>query len=157
MTDRNLAAFKKALAPGQRLLGIDHGSKTLGLALSDVSRMIATPMETLIRAKFAQDAERLVALIEAQGVGGLVIGLPIEMDGAEGPRCQSARQFARNLAKVIERPVLFWDERLSTAAVLRMMVDEADLSRAKRARAKDKMAAAWILQGALDALARTTD
>ncbi len=145
------AEVAAALAPGQRLMGLDVGTKTVGLALSDPSLTIATPLETLERGKFARDAERLRALIEAEGVGGLVIGLPLNMDGSEGPRVQSVRQFARNLREKIDIPVAFWDERLSTAAVTRTLL-EADASRRRRRQVVDKMAAAYILQGALDSL-----
>jgi putative Holliday junction resolvase len=111
-------------------------------------------METIARKKFTQDAERLLAIIAKQDVGGLVLGLPVEMDGSEGPRCQSTRSFAANLLKLRDMPIAFWDERLSTAAVTRTLL-EADASRARRAEVVDKMAAAYILQGALDALKRT--
>lgn len=137
-----------------RLLGLDLGSKTIGLALSDVSRTIATPYETIARKKFTQDAEALFAIIGKQDVGALILGLPISMDGSEGPRCQSTRSFAANLMKSRDLPIAFWDERLSTAAVTRTLL-EADASRARRAELVDKMAAAYILQGALDAMKRT--
>ncbi len=140
------------LEPGQRLLGLDVGAKTIGLALSDVTRTVATPYETLRRTRFAADAGRLRGIIDDHDVGGLVIGLPVSMDGTEGPRCQSVRQFAANLGKVVDVAMAFWDERLSTAAVERMLVREADLSRRRRAQVVDKAAAAYILQGALDAL-----
>ncbi len=139
-------------APGSPLLGLDLGEKTIGLALSDGTRMVATPMETLRRAKFTADAEKLRAVIEQQGVGGLVIGLPLNMDGTEGPRCQSVRQFAANLLEKFDIPVVFWDERMSTQAVTRTLL-EADMSRKRRAEVVDKMAASYILQGALDRLA----
>ena len=142
------------LAPGQRLLGLDFGSKTIGLALSDATRRVATPLETIRRGKkFAPDAARLIALVGEHGVGGLVVGLPINMDGSEGPRCQSTRQFAKNLLAKSDLPLAFWDERLSTAAVERMLVEEADVSRKRRGELVDKLAAAYILQGALDAVA----
>ena len=141
-----------ALAPGRRLLGLDLGTKTIGLAVSDSERRVASPLETLARRKFTADAARLLALVDAEDVGGLVIGLPVEMDGTEGPRCQSTRQFAANLLGRRDLPIAFWDERLSTAAVERLLVDEADMSRRRRAQVVDKMAAAYILQGALDAL-----
>jgi putative Holliday junction resolvase len=148
-----LADLRSALAPRQRLLGLDVGEKTIGLAVSDSDFRVATPVDTIRRTKFAADAARLAQLIGERGVGGLVIGLPINMDGSEGPRCQSVRQFGANLLQRLELPIAFWDERLSTAAVTRAML-EADVTRAKRARAVDKMAAAYILQGALDALGR---
>ena len=145
--------LKARLAREQRLLGLDVGSKTVGLALSDVSRTVATPMRTLKRRRFAGDAAILGDLIAEHDVGGLVIGLPVSMDGSEGPRCQSVRQFAANLLTYVDTAVAFWDERLSTAAVERLLVEEADMSRRRRAEVVDKMAAAYILQGALDAMA----
>jgi putative Holliday junction resolvase len=148
-----LTELPGALAPRQRLLGLDVGEKTIGLAISDSDFKVAAPVDTIRRTKFAADAARLAQVIAERAVGGLIIGLPINMDGSEGPRCQSVRQFAANLLQRIALPIAFWDERLSTAAVTRAML-EADLSRAKRARAVDKMAAAYILQGALDALGR---
>ena len=151
-----ITALPGRLTPGQRLLGLDLGSKTIGLALSDSALRIASPLETIRRRKFAEDAAALRAICDARRVGGLVLGLPVNMDGSEGPRCQSARQFAANLAERagFALPIAFWDERLSTAAVERFLVDEADMSRKRRAEVVDKMAAAYILQGALDALAR---
>lgn len=139
-----------------RLMGLDLGEKTIGLALSDVRLTIATPLETIRRKKFTADAEALIALIAKHEVGGLVIGLPMNMDGSEGPRCQSARQFAANLLGKTDIPIAFQDERLSTAAVTRTLL-EADVSRARRAELVDKMAAAYILQAALDILARQGD
>ena len=141
------------LARDQRLMGLDLGTKTIGLALSDVSRTIATPFDTIRRTRFTKDAEALLAIIDKQGVGALVLGLPVEMDGREGARCQSARAFATNLAKLRDLPMAFWDERLSTAAVTRTLL-EADASRKRRAEVVDKMAAAYILQGLLDGLGR---
>lgn len=140
------------LAPGQRLLGLDLGSKTIGIALSDTMRGIATPMETITRSKFTRDAEHLLAIIAAQNVGGLILGLPLNMDGTEGPRCQSTRQFVKNMLTKTTIPVSLWDERLSTVAVTRTLL-EADASRARRKVLVDKLAAAYILQGALDSLA----
>ena len=128
------------------------GSKTIGLALSDVGRMVATPYRTHQRKKFKDDIEALKSVMTEQDVGGLVIGLPVSMDGSEGPRCQSVRQFARNLLEHMDVPIAFWDERLSTAAVERVLVRDADMSRKRRAEVVDKMAAAYILQGALDAM-----
>jgi putative Holliday junction resolvase len=139
------------LAPGHRLLGLDLGEKTIGLALSDRLLMVATPMETLKRAKFAADAARLDVIISEQGIGGLVVGLPLNMDGSDGPSAQSARAFGRNWVNHSPLPLLFWDERLSTMAVTRTLLD-ADASRKKRGEVVDKMAAAYILQGALDRL-----
>jgi putative Holliday junction resolvase len=141
------------MAPGSRLLGIDPGEKTLGLAISDSALKLASALETIRRTKFRADAERLRAICAERNVGGLVIGLPVNMDGSEGPRCQSVRQFARNLLQVFDLPVAFWDERLSTAAVERMLIAEVDMSRRRRSQVIDKAAAAYILQGALDAMA----
>lgn len=151
-----LAAEK---SPAARWLGVDLGTKTIGLAISDPALTIASPLETLPRRKFSKDLPVLQDLVDERGVGGFIFGLPSNMDGSEGPRAQGTRDFAANLAQHIPLPVGFWDERLSTAAVERLMVEEADLSRQKRTRAIDKMAAAFILQGALDALrlARSRD
>lgn len=141
---------------GERLLGLDLGEKTIGLAISDSALRIASPLETLRRTKFTKDAEALKRIFAERQVGGLVIGLPVNMGGSEGPRCDSVRQFATNLEKIagVELPVAFWDERLSTAAVQRFLIDEADMTRKRRAEVVDKMAAAYILQGALDSLHR---
>lgn len=139
------------LADGERLMGLDLGSKTIGVATSDRTRSIATPVETVARSKFTRDAERLLAIAARENIGLIVLGLPINMDGSEGPRAQSTRAFARNLAKLSNLPIVFWDERLSTAAVERMLI-AADTSRAKRDVVVDKLAAAWILQAALDSL-----
>jgi putative Holliday junction resolvase len=139
------------LQPEARLLGLDVGTKTIGLALSDVTRSIATPYETIRRTKFTADAKALAAIVAKEGVGGLVIGLPLNLDGSEGPRAQSTRAFARNLTSHVDVPMAFWDERLSTAAVERHLI-EADASRKRRAQVIDRMAAAYILQGALDRL-----
>ena len=141
-----------AMAPRTPLAGLDLGEKTIGVAVSDTSRTIANPLALIRRAKFTVDAEALLKLMESRGAAGLVIGLPINMDGTEGPRCQSVRAFARNLLRLRELPIAFWDERLSSAAVNRMLIDEADTTRARRAEVVDKAAAAWILQGALDRL-----
>ena len=139
------------LAGNQRMLGLDVGEKTIGLALSDVKRIIATPFKTLERSKFSKDAQELAALVAEHAIGALVLGYPVNMDGSEGPRCQSVRQFARNLMEKIPLPILLFDERMSTMAVTRTMMD-ADLSRARRAELVDKMAASYILQGALDTI-----
>ena len=144
-----LEVFASALAPGARLIGIDVGTKTLGLALSDVSRMIASALETIRRTKFKIDADRLLALAHEHGVGGFVVGLPINLDGSQGPRAQASRAFARNLTALTEAPILLWDERLSTAEAERMLI-AADTSRRRRAEVIDKLAATLILQGALD-------
>jgi putative holliday junction resolvase len=147
----DLSALKAGISAGARLLGLDLGEKTIGLALSDTLLTVATPMETLQRGKFGADAAKLEAIVAAQGVGGLVIGLPLNMDGSEGPSAQSARAFARNFSARSALPVVLIDERLSTAAVTRTLID-ADASRRRRAAVVDKMAAAYILQGALDRL-----
>lgn len=149
-----LTALRDALPRNARLMGLDLGSKTIGLALSDGGRSIASPLVTLKRTKFTPDAAALKKLIDEHGVGGLVLGLPINMDGTEGPRCQSTRQFAANLMEKFDMPIAFQDERLSTAAVERVLIDEADMTRKRRGEVVDKMAAAWILQGALDIMAR---
>ena len=139
------------LAPGQRLLGIDLGSKTIGLAVSDAALMVASAVMTLKRTKLSKDSETLAALITERDIGGLVVGLPINMDGSEGPRAQATRDWARELAQRICLPITFWDERMSTMVVERAMI-EANLSRAKRAKRVDEAAAAYILQGALDGI-----
>jgi putative Holliday junction resolvase len=142
-----------ALASNRRLMGLDLGSKTIGLALGDSDHKIATPFDTIRRKKFGPDAAALADIIKAENIGGLVMGLPLNMDGSEGPRVQATRAFLRNLENLPDfpaLPVLLWDERLSTAAVERTLL-EADASRAKRAEVIDKMAAAFILQGAIDA------
>jgi len=148
------AAAESALAqmkPGMRLMGLDLGTKTIGVATSDLTRQIATPRFTIARKKFTDDAKALLELATAENIGLFVLGLPLNMDGTEGPRCQSTRAFQRNLAKLTDIPMVFWDERLSTVAVTRTML-EADLSRAKRAENVDKLAAAYILQSFLDAI-----
>ena len=134
-----------------RLMGLDLGTKTIGLALSDVERRIATPLETIRRVKFTQDAKRMIELAAEHEVQAFVIGLPLNMDGSEGPRAQATRAFIRNCAPLTQLPFIFWDERLSTAAVTRSLIEQ-DASRAKRADVVDRMAAAYILQGALDRL-----
>ncbi len=146
-----LEELEAGLKRHDRLIGVDLGTKTIGLALSDVSRSIASPLETIKRTKFTADAERLIALARQHEAAALVFGLPLNMDGTEGPRCQSTRAFVRNLEKLTELPVVFWDERMSTQAVTRTLLD-ADASRARRNEVVDKMAAAYILQGALDRL-----
>jgi len=147
----DLEALPPLLAANARLIGVDLGTKTIGLALSDTRRTIASPLETLKRTKFRPDAERLLAIAKLHDVGALVIGLPRNMDGSEGPRAQSTRSFVKNLAPMTALAIAFWDERLSTAAVTRTLI-EADTSRKRRAVLVDKMAAAYILQGALDRL-----
>lgn len=141
------------LAERGKLMGLDLGTKTIGVAISDALRMTASPVETVKRTKFTADAERLLALIAQHAVTGIVVGLPLNMDGSEGPRAQSTRAFVRNLKQKTDLPIVFWDERLSTMAVTRTMI-EADLSRARQAEVVDKLAASYILQGALDRLRR---
>ncbi len=144
-----------ALPPTGKLLGLDLGTKTIGVAISDGMRYSATPLETIRRTKFTEDANRLLELIKENNAVGLVLGLPLNMDGSEGPRVQSTRAFARNLAQKTDLPIAFWDERLSTAAVTRTLL-EADVRRSKRAEVVDKLAASYILQGALERLRRGT-
>ena len=145
----DVEGFAAALPVGARLIGIDVGTKTLGLALSDLSRTIASGLETIRRTKFKADAARLVALVREHKVAGLVIGLPIGLDGSVGPRAQASRSFARLIGPMAEVPILMWDERLTTAEAERLLI-EADASRKRRAEVIDKMAATLILQGALD-------
>lgn len=142
-----------ALPPRTPVLGLDPGEKTIGVAASDLTLSIASPLALIRRRKFTEEAEELFALMKTRGAAGLVIGLPVNMDGTEGARCQSNRALARNLLRLRpDIPIAFWDERLSTAAVERMLIAEADLTRARRAEVVDKTAAAYILQGALDRL-----
>jgi putative Holliday junction resolvase len=147
----DLDQFRSHLRAGQRLLGLDLGEKTIGLALSDTSLTVATPLKTLARGKFRNDATSIAVLIVEHDIGGLIVGLPLNMDGTDGPSAQSARAFARNFAAVSDCPICLVDERLSTAAVTRTLID-ADASRRRRGQVVDKMAAAYILQGALDRL-----
>jgi len=148
----NAADFAAALAPGRALVGLDLGTRTIGVAVSDTARRVASPLETIRRTKFGADAAALARLVAARGIGGVVLGLPRNMDGSEGPRSQSTRAFARNLAGVIPLPMTFWDERLSTVAAERALL-EADTSRRRRAEVIDHVAAGFILQGLLDRLA----
>lgn len=148
-----LTSLPSLLPKDAPVFGLDLGDKTIGIAISDVRRTIATPLETIERTKFRADAEKLLALAASNKIGALVMGLPLNMDGSEGPRAQSTRAFVRNLAPLTELPIVFWDERLTTAAVERTLI-EADASRKRRAEVVDKMAAAYLLQGALDRLAR---
>ena len=145
----NPAQFIEEAPRGRRFLGLDLGTKTIGLALCDTAGTIASPLSTIKRTKFTADAEALLDIIQEHEVGGLVLGLPMNMDGSEGPRCQSTRQFAKNLSAKTDVPITFWDERLSTSAVTRTLI-EADMSRKRRSEVVDKMAAAYILQGFLD-------
>lgn len=153
MSDQPLAEAVAAMAPGTRLMGLDLGTKTIGIATSDRTRQIATPVETVARKKFTADAARVLELAERENIGLIVLGLPVNMDGSEGPRAQSTRAFARNLQRLTPIPIVYWDERLSSAAVERMLIG-ADATRARRALVIDKLAAAYILQGALDSLRR---
>jgi putative Holliday junction resolvase len=148
-----LQDLRRLMGRRGRLVGLDVGERTIGVAISDDDRRVASPIVTIRRGKFAADAQRLLRLAAERGAAGIVVGLPVNMDGSEGPRCQSVRQFARNLLRCLDLPLAFWDERLSTAAVTRALVD-ADVSRRRRAQIVDKMAAAYILQGALDFLDR---
>lgn len=149
----DLTDLPAQLAPLSPIFGLDLGEKTIGVAVSDVTRTIASPLELIRKTRFTDDAHRLLALMAGRAATGVVIGLPVNMDGSEGPRCQSVRAFGRNLLRLRENlAVAFWDERLSSAAVNRMLIDEADVTRARRAELVDKAAAAYILQGALDRL-----
>lgn len=135
------------------VMGLDPGEKTIGVAVSDITLTIASPLALIHRRKFTEEAHELFALMQGRGAGGIVVGLPVNMDGTEGPRCQSNRALARNLLRLRpELPIAFWDERLSTAAVERMLIGEHDMTRGRRAEVVDKTAAAYILQGALDRL-----
>jgi putative Holliday junction resolvase len=147
-----LAGTLPAVAP---LIGLDLGSRTIGIAVSDRLRKVASARTVLRRTRFQPDAGALLELATKEGAAGIVIGLPLNMDGSEGPRAQATRAFARNLEKLTPIPLIFWDERLSTVAVERMLID-SDTSRARRAELVDKLAAAWILQGVLDRLADLT-
>jgi putative Holliday junction resolvase len=147
----NPTELKPLLAAGTRLLGLDVGTKTIGMALSDTTHMIATPLDTIRRTRFRDDLKRMLDEVARHKVGGIVIGLPLALDGRDSPRTQGVRQFAKNLMAQTELPIAFWDERMSTAAVERGMI-AADLSRRRRAELIDKAAAAYILQGLLDHL-----
>ena len=143
--------FSAALSPMEAVMGLDLGTKTIGVAVSDTFLSVATPLETVKRKKFTVDAERLLEIAEDRNVAGIVLGLPRNMDGTEGPRCQSTRAFARNLSRMTDLPIGFWDERLSTVAAERALL-EADTSRKKRSEVIDHVAAGYILQGVLDRL-----
>lgn len=148
----DLSDLPAACPPDTPWLGLDLGEKTIGVAASDATRMIASPLELIRKTKFTADAQRLFAIMDHRRVSALVIGLPMNMDGTEGPRAQSARAFARNLERIRPVNVAFWDERLSTSAVERFLIEDLDLNRKRRAGVIDRTAAAWILQGALDRL-----
>ena len=143
--------FAAALPRARALVGLDLGTKTIGVSVSDGLLSVASPLETIKRTKYTADAARLEQIIDARNIGGIVLGLPFNMDGSEGPRCQSTRAFARNFARQSELPITYWDERLSTVAAERALL-EADASRRRRAEVIDNVAAAYILQGALDRL-----
>ena len=145
-------AFVAALPPNRAVAGLDLGDKTIGVALSDLRRQVATPIEVIRREKFTLDAQRLLALLETRGVAGIVLGLPLNMDGSIGPRVQATQAFARNLEKLTALPICYWDERLSTVAAERALL-EADTSRKRRKEVIDQVAAGYILQGALDRMA----
>ncbi|WP_375691532.1 Holliday junction resolvase RuvX [Pseudooceanicola sp. LIPI14-2-Ac024] len=151
MIYEDLAEFAAALPPMAPIVGLDLGDKTIGVAISDRLLSVATPVTTIRRKKFTQDAEALAKLLRDREIAGIVLGLPRNMDGSEGPRCQSTRAFARNFTRVLELPTTYWDERLSTVAAERALL-EADTSRRKRAEVIDHVAAGYILQGALDRL-----
>ncbi len=151
MIHEEITDFAASIAPMRPLLGLDLGEKTIGVAASDSLRATATPLETVRRRKFTTDATRLLEIANERDAGGIVLGLPRNMDGSEGPRCQSTRAFARNLSRLTDLPITFWDERLSTVAAERALL-EADTSRRRRAEVIDHVAAAYILQGALDRL-----
>ena len=152
MIFEDIRAFATALPAGRAVAGLDLGEKTIGVALSDLRRSVATPIEVIRRSKFTEDAARLLSLLGARGAAGIVLGLPLNMDGSEGPRVQSTRAFARNLVRLTDLPVTYWDERLSTVAATRALL-EADTSRKRRSEVIDQVAAGYILQGALDRLA----
>lgn len=152
MIHEEITEFAAALPPMRGVAGLDLGDRTIGVAVSDTVLSVATPLETIRRKKFGIDAARLLEICTAREIGGLVLGLPRNMDGSEGPRCQSTRAFARNLSRLTELPIGFWDERLSTVAAERALL-EADTTRKRRAEVIDHVAASYILQGVLDRLA----
>lgn len=152
MVCATIEEFRQQLPDGTRILALDVGEKTIGLAISDALLGIASPLETIRRVKFTKDAEALAEVVKARNIGGFVVGYPINMNGTEGPKCQSIRQFCRSLQERLALPILLWDERMSTMAVNRMMI-EADMTRQRRAEVVDKLAASYFLQGALDRLA----
>ena len=152
MICETIEEFAAALPAHRALAGLDFGDKTIGIAVSDRMLSVATPLETIRRDKFTTDAARLLAVLTEREIGGIILGLPRNMDGSEGPRCQKTRAFARNLSRLTELPIGYWDERLSTVAAERALL-EADTSRKRRAEVIDHVAASYILQGALDRLA----
>ena len=148
----DVAGFAAELKPNRAICGLDLGDKTIGIAVSDLRRMVATPIHTVRRVKFTLDAAELLAVLTERNICGIILGLPLNMDGSPGPRVQSTQAFARNLEKLTPLPITFWDERLSTVAAERALI-EADMSRMRRAQVIDQVAAGYILQGALDRLA----
>ncbi len=155
MIHDTIEEFAAACPPMQALAGLDLGEKTIGVAVSDSLRQVASPLETIRRRKFTTDADQLLEILDKRRIGGIVLGLPLNMDGSEGPRCQSTRAFARNLARLSELPIGFWDERLSTVAAEKALL-EADTTRKRRAQVIDHVAAGYILQGALDRMRHLT-
>ncbi len=151
----NMAELRAALRPGQRLIGLDPGARTIGVALSDVGLLLASPHAALRRSKLSANAAEIAAIARVQDAGGLVVGLPLSMDGTLGPAAQAARDWTRALSDATGLPAALWDERLSSAAVNRFLISEADMTRKRRAAVVDQMAAAYMLQGALDASGRT--
>lgn len=151
----NLSELRAALSPGQRLIGLDPGKKIIGVALTDVTLMLASPYRGLARGKLAANAAEIGAIARREGAGGLVVGLPLGLDGSFGPAAQAAKDWTRALSEATGLPAALWDERLSSSAVNRMLIQEADLTRAKRAKAVDAAAAAYMLQAALDASAQS--
>jgi putative Holliday junction resolvase len=147
----NMADLRASLPPGARLIGLDPGARTIGVALSDVGLMLASPHAALKRTKLGLNAAEIAAIAHRQGAAGLVVGLPLSMDGTLGPAAQAARDWARALSDLTALPTALWDERLSSAAVNRFLIQEADMTRKRRAAVVDQMAAAYMLQGALDA------
>jgi putative Holliday junction resolvase len=152
MIIEDIRDFAVALPPFRAIFGLDFGEKTIGVAASDLRRTVATPIEVIRRTKFTEDAAKLLAMIQTRNIAGLILGLPLNMDGSEGPRVQSTRAFARNLVKLTDLPITYWDERLSTVAAERALL-EADTSRRRRKEVIDQVAAGYILQGALDRMA----
>lgn len=155
MIIEDVAAFLAALPANRAICGLDLGEKTIGFAVSDLRRQVATPITVIRRVKFTEDAARLLALVAERNLAGVILGLPLNMDGSEGPRVQSTRAFARNLVKLTDLPITYWDERLSTVAAERALL-EADTSRKRRSEVIDQVAAGYILQGALDRMGYMT-
>jgi putative holliday junction resolvase len=151
MIHTDLADFLASLPQGRAICGLDLGDKTIGIAVSDLRRTVSTPIHVIRRSKFTEDAAALLAILTERNIAGIILGLPLNMDGSEGPRVQSTRAFARNLIKLTDLPITFWDERLSTVAAERALI-EADTSRKRRREVIDQVAAGYILQGVLDRL-----